>query len=124
MRRHCGGCGHAKRGETMLGGPVLLFDAVRTARRSRLALFRALYGLLLLFFLFVVYTRWFGHDFAAGLAGLMDERQIPARDQSRFAASFFRTFLVVQFLAVVLLTPAFAGGAVAEEREKGTLELL
>src|SRR3954465_13207176 len=102
----------------MLGGPVLLYDAIRTARRSRLALFRALYALLLLFFLFVVYTRWFGHDLATALGGLMDEQRIPARDQSRFAASFFHTFLVVQFLVVVLLTPAFAGGAVAEEREK------
>jgi len=108
----------------MLGGPVLLFDAVRTARRSRLALFRSLYALLLLFFLFIVYTSWFGHDLASGLTGIMDEQRIPAGDQARFAASFFHTFLVVQFLVVVLLTPAFAGGTVAEEREKGTLELL
>src|SRR5690348_5931531 len=72
-------------GPGMLGGPVLLFDAVRTARRTHLALLRALYALLLLVVLFVVYTRWFGRDLAAGLAGIMDEQALPTSELARFA---------------------------------------
>jgi hypothetical protein len=75
----------------MLGGPVLLFEAVRTARRTRLALLRALYALLLLVVLFVVYTRWFGRDLTAGLTGVVDERALPPSELARFAASFFHS---------------------------------
>src|SRR5207247_9608318 len=54
-------------------------------------------------------------------AGIMDEQRLPRTEMARFAASFFHTFLIVQFLAVLLLAPAFTAGAIAEEREKGTL---
>jgi ABC-type transport system involved in multi-copper enzyme maturation permease subunit len=108
----------------MLGGPMLLFDAVRTARGARLALFRSLYALVLLLVLFLVYTSWFGHDIVDGLVGIMDARSMPPRLQARFAASFFHSFLVVQLAAALLLTPVFTANAVAEERQKGTLPLL
>ncbi len=101
--------------------PVLRFDAVRTARRGRFALFRVLYTSLLLVVLFAVYTSWFGLDFAAGLASISEDRQIPINAQARFAAAFFHTFLAVQLGVMLLLTPAFLAGAIAEEREKGTL---
>src|SRR5205823_1959929 len=49
---------------------------------------------------------------------------LPVNEQARFAASFFHSFLVAQFAAVLLLTPALTAGALAEERERGTLPLL
>src|SRR5207237_10306646 len=97
---------------------------VRTARRSRLALLRAGYAFLLLVVLFLVYTHSFGRDVVGGLAGIMDEQTVSPGQIANFAARFFHTFLVVQFLTVLVLTPAFTAGAVAEEREKGTLPLL
>jgi ABC-type transport system involved in multi-copper enzyme maturation permease subunit len=105
-------------------GPVFAFDSIRTARRSRFALLRALYALVLLFVLFVVYTFWFGFDFGTGFEAVLEEHQLPANDQARFANSFFNTFLVVQFCVMMAMVPAFTAGAIAEEREKGTLDVL
>src|SRR5262249_11159584 len=105
-------------------GPVFSFDVVRTARRSRSALLRGLYARLLLLVLFVVYTRWFNLHPSEALAGIMEERFIPSNERARFAAAFFHTFLAVQFLTMLFLTPALTAGAIAEEREKGTLSEL
>jgi ABC-type transport system involved in multi-copper enzyme maturation permease subunit len=102
-------------------GPLLRFDAVLTARRGRFALFRALYTSLLLVVLFAVYLRWFGLDLASGLAHITEDQQIHINDQARFAAAFFHTFLAVQMGVLLLLTPAFVAGSIAEEREKGRL---
>jgi ABC-type transport system involved in multi-copper enzyme maturation permease subunit len=102
----------------MLGRSVLVFDAVRTARRSRLWMLRSLYALVLLAGLFVVCLNWFG------LAGMTGVQTLHPNEQARFAASVFQTFLVVQYLVVLLLTPALTAGALAEERERGTLPLL
>jgi ABC-type transport system involved in multi-copper enzyme maturation permease subunit len=104
-----------------LVGPVLVFDVVRTARRSRYALLRSLYAFLMLGVLFLVYTNRFGRDLVSGLAGIMDEQTLPPSEASRFAASFFHTFIIVQFVVIVMLAPAFTAGAIAEEKEKGTL---
>jgi ABC-type transport system involved in multi-copper enzyme maturation permease subunit len=47
-----------------------------------------------------------------------------ARDMPRLARDFVFTILVVQTAAIFLLTLAYVAGAVAEERERGTLDLL
>ena len=41
-----------------------------------------------------------------------------------FAASFVFTFLALQVLALAVLTPAYTAGALAEEKDRGTLEFL
>ncbi len=105
-----------------LAGPVFHFDAIRTARRGRAAVLRALYCAVLLFVLFLVYINWFGLGIGEGAAGLMEEHSIHLNDQAQFAQSFFRTFLVVQFGVMVVLTPAFTAGLVVEEKERGTLD--
>lgn len=107
-----------------LVGPVLGFDAVRTARRSRLSLARACYAFVLLLVLFLVYVQEFGIDLSSGLAVLMNEQQVSSSEAAHFANRFFRVFLVAQFLTVLVLTPVFTAGAIAEERERGTLALL
>src|SRR5262249_31762997 len=43
---------------------------------------------------------------------------------SRFAGSFFGWFMAVQFTVVFLVTPAYTAGAIAEEKERRTLEFL
>ena len=42
----------------------------------------------------------------------------------RFGETFLFAFLLIQQAAVLLLTPVYAGGAVAEEKEKGRLDFL
>jgi ABC-type transport system involved in multi-copper enzyme maturation permease subunit len=97
-------------------GPVLFFDLVRTARRHRYFLIRILYVGLLAVMLLWGYALW-RHNL-----DYPDETR-PA-EIARFTSSFFNTFMIVQFLAVALLTPAYTAGAIAEEKERKTLDFL
>jgi ABC-type transport system involved in multi-copper enzyme maturation permease subunit len=99
-----------------LFGPVLFYDLVRIARRNRTFLTRVLYAIFLSLVLIWVYATWFlnqGHS-----------AQVRANDMSAFAASFFYTFMIVQLGLVLILTPAYTAGAIAEERDKKTLEFI
>jgi ABC-type transport system involved in multi-copper enzyme maturation permease subunit len=103
----------ARRGWLKLFGPVLFYDMLCTARRGRYFLVRVLYAGLLLLVLFSVYT------------SVAPFARNSARDEAaRIAMTFFEMFTVVQMIAVVVLTPAYVAGAVAEEKERKTLEFL
>src|SRR4051794_36528036 len=95
-------------------GPVFYYDLVRQSRRRFIPLLRLLY-LLALFFVLVV-------------AGLSWSKQhphgLPPGVLVRFVESFFSSFLGVQFLVVVALTPALTAGAITEEKESQTLPFL
>jgi ABC-type transport system involved in multi-copper enzyme maturation permease subunit len=101
-------------GQLKLFGPVLFYDLVRSARRLRFVLVRTLYAVFVgfilcwLFFMVVVERGW---------------RQ-PAERMSDFATNFLYVFLSVQFFTVVLLTPAYCAGAVAEEKERKTIQFI
>jgi hypothetical protein len=106
-----------RRGWVKLFGPVLFYELVRLARRGRHALFRSLYALVLLLMLFLVYSE-------IETATVRGGGQLPARQMAALGAGFFSVFMVTQFLAVSLLTPAYVGGAVCEEKERRTLGFL
>src|SRR5438309_11467178 len=101
--------------EVRLFGPVLPYDMVRTARRGRFVLIRCVYAGVLASILGMVYLSWYA-DRPSG--------EISVTELADFAERFFFTFMTVQFCAVVLLTPAYTGGAIAEEKERHTLEYL
>src|SRR5262249_39200661 len=46
------------------------------------------------------------------------------REMAVFAESFFGTFMWIQFLVVILLTPAYTAAAIADEKDRKTLEFL
>src|SRR5579885_2629088 len=99
-----------------LFGPVLFYDLVRIARRNRYYLIRVLYALFLLAMLCWVYLTFAANaDFATALR---------PDEAARFANSFFYMFMAIQFLVVTVVTPAYVAGAVAEEKERKTLEFL
>lgn len=125
---------------TGLLGPVLLFDLIRTARRGRYVLLRCIYSLVLLGVLWSVYSQ-----FSAGFTGQRPSFQARVwnaqvqmtgprvftdywtarrKEMARFAEAFFSTFIIVQLGAVVLLTPAYTAGTIAEEKDRKTLEFL
>lgn len=108
---------------TRLFGPLLFYDALRTARQERTFKFRSFYAVLLLALLFSVYYSWFANR-PGGLANLFAEVSLKSKDVARFAGAFFATFMVAQFAAVLLLTPVYASGAITEEKERRTLEYL
>jgi ABC-type transport system involved in multi-copper enzyme maturation permease subunit len=95
-----------------LFGPVLFYDMVCTARRSRYVVMRLLYALVLLGILIVMFME-VGND--------PRTRQL---DSARLAQTFFAVFMIVQLVMVVLLTPAYVAGAIAEEKDRRTLEFM
>jgi ABC-type transport system involved in multi-copper enzyme maturation permease subunit len=109
--------GLLRRGWVQLFGPVLFYELLRIGRRGRYIAVRCLYVLALLVFLLFVYAVW--RD-----AVLIAEGTIAQRDLANFAASFFYVFALLQLSVVYLLTPAYTAGALAEEKERGTLEAL
>jgi ABC-type transport system involved in multi-copper enzyme maturation permease subunit len=108
---------------TRLVGPVLFYDLLRTTRGGRTFSLRSLYGLLLLVILLLVYLSWFGSGHRGPMAALAGSR-LAVHDVPRFAAQFFYAFLGVQYGMVLLLTPASAAAALAEEKERRTLEFV
>src|SRR5579885_2196227 len=106
-----------RRGWLKLFGPVLFYDLLRTARRSRYFLIRVLYCLFLLAILGWMWLVWY-MDYR------YQTRPMGPNELTKFASSFFYTFMVVQFLVVTVLAPAYTAGAVAEEKDRKTLEFL
>jgi ABC-type transport system involved in multi-copper enzyme maturation permease subunit len=97
----------------MLAGPVLSFELITSARRTRLFLWRVAYATLLFALLVLIYLSVFG---AGGANSILAA--------SQYARAFFQTFATVQLLAVLVLGPALAAGAIARERERRTIEYL
>jgi ABC-type transport system involved in multi-copper enzyme maturation permease subunit len=97
-------------------GPVLFYDLLRVSRQGRAYVLRGAYALALLIVLFFVYSGQFGSTNPFGTLHLSIE------ELARFADSFFTGFLAVQLGAVLLLTPVYAGTAIAEESERKTLD--
>jgi ABC-type transport system involved in multi-copper enzyme maturation permease subunit len=109
----------ARRGWVRLFGPVLFYEGLRAARRTRFFVLRWLYAVGLLLLLLWVHWIWGMENRHADLAVEQAYKQ-----QAKLAEEFFYAFAIVQFAVVVLLTPAYVAGAVAEEKERRTLEFL
>jgi ABC-type transport system involved in multi-copper enzyme maturation permease subunit len=97
-------------------GPVLYYDLLRVSRQGRAYVLRGAYGLALLIVLFFVYSAQFGS------INPFDTPLLSIEDLAKFADTFFTAFLAVQLGAVLLLTPVYAGTAIAEEYERKTLD--
>jgi ABC-type transport system involved in multi-copper enzyme maturation permease subunit len=104
-------------------GPLYGFELVRLARRgTHLRLRVALVGLLLLGLLATYLTTFPDTDLASLLFG-GSESADDGRLQA-FGETFLVAFLIVMQAAVLLITPVYAGGAIAEEKERGRLDFL
>lgn len=104
-------------------GPLFYYDLIRLARRGRSTLLRTTYGLVLFAFLALAYTSQYpGHDVLAD--PFAPGPRVALRDQARFAHSFVVSLTAVQGAAVLILTPAYLAPAIAEEKERRTLQLL
>jgi ABC-type transport system involved in multi-copper enzyme maturation permease subunit len=102
--------------DLQLIGPHAYYDLVRMARQGRTILFRTVF----IAALAAVFTAvWFSYQRHSG-AGLGGVRNRIAA----FNADCVYTFFVLQNLAILTLAPVYFGGAIAHERESGTLEPL
>src|SRR5438876_4024584 len=102
---------------------VFFYDLLRTTRRGRVALLRIAYALVLLVALYSLHSRRFS-DAAFYSRGQWSQRAVDATAMAKFAEEFAGVFLLVQMAAVLLLTPVYTAGAIAEERQRGTLDSL
>jgi ABC-type transport system involved in multi-copper enzyme maturation permease subunit len=111
----------ARRGWVLIFGPVLVYEGMRSARRLRFFVLRWVYAIGLLLLLLYIHFIWsLEYRYAAANTKALDEYKM----QSKFAEQYFYAFAVIQFAAVVLLTPAYVAGGIAEEKERKTLDFL
>ena len=110
----------SRKGWIKLFGPVLFYDAIRTSRRSRYIVLRCLYASAFLLVLYWTYTS-FVSSLPVIWPGSATRPRLVVRpsDAAALAASFFYSFMKVQFLALLVFTPAYTAGAIAEEKERG-----
>jgi ABC-type transport system involved in cytochrome c biogenesis permease component len=104
-------------------GPLLRLETVRLARCTRVHWLRVGYSVALLAALALAYWRSFptlsAGEILTGAGGVL-----ALNDQAAFAERFVDSLFLVQFLAIILLTPIYCGSAITEERERGSLDLL
>jgi ABC-type Na+ efflux pump permease subunit len=85
-------------------------------RRPRAFVQRFVYGLIVLLVLYL--------NFEWTQSGLGTSAFPGYARLTHVAENFFESFLVLQFVTVLLVTPAYVGGAIAEEKERRTLDFL
>lgn len=104
-------------------GPLYWHELVKLARRGGQAKLRAAYAILLLVGLLVLYLRVFSHVDPFELL-FNSQIQLPQSQKDAFIEWFTVIFFLVQIVYVSLITPVYAGGAIAEEKDRKTLEYL
>jgi ABC-type transport system involved in multi-copper enzyme maturation permease subunit len=120
----------SRRGWFRLFGPVLFYDLIRVARRSRYISLRCVYAVALLLVLYWQYVDLMTNRRPAPRVLLLTQKGSAWTAQSQtnlmaeFAERYFNIFMVLQFSIVVLLTPIYAASSIAEEKERKTLEYL
>jgi len=109
-------------------GPLLPYDFVRSSRSGQLIGHRCLYAGLLLFLLLMFYWSYFPRSWYLSWDALRElvthGFRLSVQEKAALASGFFAQFMMAQFLVVVLITPLYAAGAIAEEKERRTLEFL
>jgi ABC-type transport system involved in multi-copper enzyme maturation permease subunit len=106
-----------------LASPLFYFEMLRQTRKGRGHTLRVTYAIFVLLGIALIYSQYF--DFSALLDfSFAQYTGMNQKELSDFADSLTRAFLLMQALAVTLLTPACVAGAVAEEKERQSLELL
>ncbi len=130
-----------RRGGWRLIGPHAYYDLIRLSRKGRTIVLRVLFLLALLAGIWHTYQQSRQADFRLGTAMsgpiILQDKVEPnevvdfaatramLREQlARFNVECVYAWFLLQNITILMLTPAYVGGAIAEERERGTLELL
>lgn len=97
-------------------GPLFAWDLTRLARRGQDAKSRTLLALVLLATMIIFAMVWFRTLSVSDLF-FGTERLLSIQESAVFAEQFARSLMLAQLLVLVLLTPAYAAGSIAEEKE-------
>lgn len=104
-------------------GPLYWHELVKLARRGGQPKLRAAYAILLLIGLLVLYLRVFSNVDPRELL-FNSSIQLPQSQKDTFTEWFTVIFFILQIVYVSLITPVYAGGAIAEEKDRKTLDYL
>ncbi|QEL14722.1 ABC transporter permease subunit [Limnoglobus roseus] len=104
-----------------LFGPVFFYDIVRVGRQRLTFILRLLYAGVVGSTLLMMYFGWL--DSKVNYFRVANP-VVGTNELSRFGAEFFETFVTIQFLVAVLLTPVYVAGTICLEKERKTLEFL
>jgi ABC-type transport system involved in multi-copper enzyme maturation permease subunit len=104
-------------------GPLYYYDLVRLARRGRSTLLRCAYATALLAALYFAYRERFP-DRDPLFAPFGSAPTVPGGQLAGLASVFVLAILRAQTVGLFVLVPAYVAGAIAEEKERQTLELL
>jgi ABC-type transport system involved in multi-copper enzyme maturation permease subunit len=103
------------RGWFTIVGPTFLYDLVRMTRRNRFTLYR-LYAYFAFAILALFYAGWLAQDRQGDF--------VSNRIVALFGQAFFYTFMSLQILAVLLLTPGYVADVLTDKKERRTLDFL
>jgi ABC-type transport system involved in multi-copper enzyme maturation permease subunit len=104
-------------------GPLFSWELVRLARRGQDARARFILAVSVLFVLTAFTFAWFPHVAPSDLF-FGTSQVLPLRESAQFGEQFALAFILAQLAVLVLLTPAYAAGGIAEEKEKKTFVFL
>jgi ABC-type transport system involved in multi-copper enzyme maturation permease subunit len=114
---------HPPRERTPLVGPLFAWDIIRLARRGQDARSRVILASVLFVTLVGFTTIWFRTtDLEALFFGKNQFADI--KESARFAEQFMLAMLLAQMAVLVFLTPAYAAGSIADEKERRTWPFL
>jgi ABC-type transport system involved in multi-copper enzyme maturation permease subunit len=104
-------------------GPLFGWELVRLARRGQTTRARGILALIVLLALFLFTGYWFARQ---GLRAVFfgTNTALSIEESARFGEQFALTFLIAQLLVMIFLTPAYAAGGIAEEKERKTFDFL
>jgi ABC-type transport system involved in multi-copper enzyme maturation permease subunit len=103
----------------MLPGPIFFHELRVVARRKRSFALRVLLGLFLLYSVVMSYESWTGSFWRS-----IQARELSPNELARLGTQLFGAVLWLQGLTILLLTPAFLAGAIAEDRQRKVLPYL
>jgi ABC-type transport system involved in multi-copper enzyme maturation permease subunit len=104
-------------------GPLFHYELTRLARRGLQPKLRGGFAFLLLGALFITYLPSLPGVSPIRMVFGLDEA-MPMAAAAKFGERFLTSFLVIQLIVVVVVTPVMAGGAITDEKERKTLDFL
>ena len=104
-------------------GPLFSWELVRLARRGQDARARFILAVALFAILTVFSLIWFRNSAPLDLF-FGASQSLTLQESARFGHSFILTFVIGQLAILALLTPAYAAGGIAEEKDKKTMPFL
>jgi ABC-type transport system involved in multi-copper enzyme maturation permease subunit len=105
-----------------LVGPLFWYEVTRQTRRGHGTLLRCLFVVVILVGTYFFYAQRFPVNFRQ--PSFDSPGTVSQAGGARFAMNYFFFCMYAQAIALMLVTPSYVATAIAEEKERGTIELL